>query len=300
MNTVLAVISYDPIVKIHIGPLAISPHGIGIALGFLAGARLLLPDSRRRGIPDQQVYSLLTRAAIGAIVGARVAYVINHFHEYSNPLQWFEVWHGGISLLGGIFGAMLFAYPLMRRFHIRFLSIMDAAAPGLALGILIGRVGDLIVGDHLGKPTDFFLGFRCTGADSASPCVAAVGHAVHQPALYDFISVSLLLPTLLLLRRRLRPEGFLIAFFAAWYSVGRIIEDFFRIDVTHGTGLTGSQWTSVVVALLCMGWLVRSSRRASARSAIKRELAESRASRDSAQASTVPHDERRRQQSTEE
>lgn len=295
----LAVISYDPIVKIHIGPLAISPHGIGIAVGFLAGARLLLPESRRRGIPDQQIYSLLTRAAIGAIVGARVAYVINHLHEYSNPLQWFEVWRGGISLLGGIFGAMLFAYPLMRRFRIRFLSIMDAAAPGLALGILIGRVGDLIVGDHLGKPSDFFLGFKCTGADSASPCIAAIGHGVHQPALYDLISVSLLLPVLLLLRRRPRPEGFLIAFFAPWYSVGRIIEDFFRIDVTHGTGLTGSQWTSVVMVLICVGWVVRSSRRASARAAIKRDLAESRASRDRALDSTAPHDERGNDQSAE-
>src|SRR5689334_1943639 len=97
----LALISYDPIVKLHLGPLAISPHGIGIAVGFLAGALLLRPETRRRGISDQQVYALLTRAAIGAVIGARVAYVMNHLHEYSNPLEWFEVWHGGISLLGG-------------------------------------------------------------------------------------------------------------------------------------------------------------------------------------------------------
>lgn len=205
---------------------------------------------------------MLTRAAIGAVVGARAAYVVNHLHEYSNPFEWFAVWHGGISLLGGIFGAVLFAYPLMRRFGMRLFPIMDAAAPGLALGILIGRVGDLIVGDHLGKPTSIALGFKCTGADTASPCVAVIGHAVHQPALYDLVSVSLLLPVLLLLRRRPRPEGFLIVFFAAWYSVGRIIEDFFRIDVTHGTGLTGSPWASVATVIVCTGLLVRLTRSA--------------------------------------
>ena len=258
----LASITYDPIVKVHLGPLSISPHGVGIAVGFLAGARLLLPETRRRGVPDEQVYTVLTRAAIGAAVGARAAYVVNHLHEYSNPFEWFAVWHGGISLLGGIFGAVLLAYPLMRRFGMRFLPTMDAAAPGLAIGILIGRVGDLIVGDHLGKPTDFALGFKCTGAATASPCVAAIGHAVHQPALYDFVSVSLLLPVLLLVRRRPRPEGFLIVLFAAWYSVGRIIEDFFRIDVTHGTGLTGSQWTSVATVIVCIGFLVRITRNA--------------------------------------
>ena len=174
------------------------------------------------------------------------------------------MWHGGISLLGGIFGAVLAAYPLMRRFSIPVRSIMDAAAPGLALGILIGRIGDLLVGDHLGKPTSFALGFKCTGANSASPCVAPIGGAVHLPALYDLISVSMLLAVLLVLRRRRRPDGFLIVFFAAWYSVGRIIEDFFRIDVTHGTGLTGSQWTSLVTLLVCLVVLVRLVRRPSA------------------------------------
>ena len=44
--------------------------------------------------------------------------------------------------------------------------------------------------------------------------------------------------------------------FAAWYSVGRIIEDFFRVDVTHGTGLTGSQWTSLVTVIVSVGFLV--------------------------------------------
>jgi phosphatidylglycerol:prolipoprotein diacylglycerol transferase len=75
---VLAFISYHPIVHVHIGPLSISPHGVGIAVGFLAGARLMLPQSRRKGIPDEEVFALLQRAAIGAIIGARVAYVINH------------------------------------------------------------------------------------------------------------------------------------------------------------------------------------------------------------------------------
>jgi len=253
----LAALTYDPIVKIHLGPLAISPHGLGIAVGFLAGAWLIRPDTRARGITDKQLESLLTRAAIGAVIGARVAYVINHLSEYHNPLDAIAVWKGGISLLGGIFGAVIAAFPLMRRLRIPVPTIMDAAAPGLALGILIGRVGDLIVGDHLGKPTSFALGFTCTGANTASPCVAPIGHAVHLPALYDLISVSILLGVLLLLRHRRLPTGFLILFFAGWYSIGRIIEDFFRIDVTHGTGLTGSQWTSVVTVIVCAAWLVR-------------------------------------------
>jgi len=132
---------------------------------------------------------------------------------------------------------------------------MDAAAPGMALGVVIGRIGDLIVADHLGKETDFFLGYECPspGVDTASPCN---GEVVFQPALIDLLSTAVLLVFLLRLRRKPRWDGFLIMVFAVWYGVARIVEDFMRIDETHGTGLTGSQWTSVVVVLVCGAWLL--------------------------------------------
>ena len=254
----LASISYDPIVNIDLGPLNISPHGIGIAVGFLLGARLMLPAARAKGIEEDDVISCLMRAALGALIGARVAYVINHFSDYTDdPLSALKVWEGGISLLGGIFGAILLALPEMKKRGMSFWKTMDAAAPGMALGIVVGRIGDLVVADHLGKPTDFFLGYKCptpsiVGEDVASPCVADV---VHQTALYDLLLTSLLLIVLLVLRRKPRWDGFLITFFAAWYGVGRIIEDFLREDLRR-LGLTGSQWTALITLLISVGWLL--------------------------------------------
>ena len=64
----LGALTYDPLVHIDIGPLEISPHGIGIALGFLLGARLMLPAAARKGISAEDCYPLFTRAAIGAII----------------------------------------------------------------------------------------------------------------------------------------------------------------------------------------------------------------------------------------
>ncbi len=257
----LSLIEYEPIEYLVLGPLRVSPHGLATVAGFLAGARLLMPATRARGVRDDLVHAMLYRAVIGALVGARLAYVVNHLGDFiDQPLQALKVWEGGISLLGGIAGAVLAAIPVMRREQLRFWSLMDAAAPGLALGILIGRIGDLVVGDHLGKPTDLPFGFRCTGADSASPCAAPIGQGVHLPALYDLVSVSLLLGVLLWLRRRPRWDGFLILVFAAWYGTGRLLEDSFRIDVTHGSGLTGSQWTSLVVIAASL-WVLLHRRR---------------------------------------
>ena len=253
LELALAYLRYDPLVRIHIGPLSISPHGVGIAVGFLLGAYVFLGWCRKAGLGDDQVYSLINRAAIGSIIGARVAYVINHPGDFDNPLEIFAVWKGGISLLGGITGAILAGVPKMRSEGLSFWKVMDLAVPCVTMGIVVGRIGDLVIADHLGKPTDFFLGYVCPSeVATGSPCLAPIGQAVHQPALYDLISASLLLVVLLRLRRTPRYDGFLTLFFGAWYGTGRLIEDFFRIDETHGTGLTGSQWTAVTVLSLCL------------------------------------------------
>src|SRR5207248_5857979 len=132
-----------------------------------------------------------------------------------------KVWQGGISLLGGFAGAILLAFPEMRKRGLSFWMVMDAAAPGMALGVIVGRIGDLIVADHLGKPTSFFLGYKCPPADvaTASPCL---GRVVHQTALYDFLLSIVLLTILLLLRRRPRYDGFLITVFGVWYGGQRV------------------------------------------------------------------------------
>ena len=255
----LGAISYDPIVRIELGPVSVSPHGLGIALGFLVGARVMLPRSRAKGIPDELVYPLFTLAAIGAILGARLAYVLNHAGEYDSPIEVLQIWRGGISLLGGFFGAVLLAMPKIRRSRLSFWKVMDCAAPGMALGVVVGRLGDIVVGDHLGKRTSFFLGYKCPplGVETASPCAPTEfatrtpGAVVHQTALYDLLMAAVLLAVILVLARRRRYDGFLILVFAAGYSIARIIEDFLREDLRH-FGLTGSQWTAAVTAAVSL------------------------------------------------
>ena len=256
----LGVISYNPIVRVHLGPLSISPHGVFIAIGFMVGARFMLPQSRKRGIDDDTVYPLFTRAAIGALVGARLAYVLNHIGSYAtSPQDIFFVWQGGISLLGGFIGAIIAAVPRMRNERLSFWKVMDSAAPGMALGVVVGRTGDIIIADHLGKVTSFFLGYRCPGLDVAtgSPCAPTAlvsrtpGAIVHQTALYDQLLAFVLLMILLRLRRKDRFDGFLIMVFGLGYGMCRVLEDFLRDDVRR-FGLTGSQWTAIATILLCV------------------------------------------------
>ncbi|HEX2025299.1 MAG TPA: prolipoprotein diacylglyceryl transferase family protein, partial [Actinomycetota bacterium] len=218
-------------------------------------------------------------------------YVVGHFSEFDSIGEMLAIWRGGISLIGGIAGAIIFAYPVMRRYGYRFLQVMDSAAIGLAFGIIVGRIGDLIIGDHLGKPTDFFLGWAYRGGQLPGPWTEtspgqwtaslsggytetlsregatlvqgsqtiATGTGVHQTALYDFFIAIGLFLFLYWLNRRPRREGVLILSFAIWYGLGRVITDLLRIDKTF-FGLTGSQWTSIAAVVISVIILLRFAR----------------------------------------
>ncbi|MFN2593774.1 MAG: prolipoprotein diacylglyceryl transferase family protein, partial [Actinomycetota bacterium] len=254
------------------------PHGIGIALGYLVGAQLMVRRARKRGgPPEADIWNSLFYALIGAIVGARLGYVLGHFTQVTDHghdlLGVFKVYQGGISLIGGITGAILFALPYILGKKMGFWRTMDFAAPGLALGIVIGRIGDLMIGDHLGKPTSFALGWHCAGTNSgAKPISAAIYRAalahgdppslgcynltLHQTALYDFGSTILLLLLLLWLGRKMHRTGFMILVFTIWYGSMRVITDFLRVDRRY-LGLTGSQISSIIAVAICLYLLAR-------------------------------------------
>jgi phosphatidylglycerol:prolipoprotein diacylglycerol transferase len=257
-GSVLAALSYDPLLRIHLGPIAVSPHGIMTAVGLLVGIRILLPVLRRTGLDVEAVLDVVTKAILGGILGARLAYVLNHLGTYTDdPLGVVKVLEGGLSLLGGLAGAAVVGAPLARRAGLPVVRLLDLTVPSVAVGIAVGRIGDLVIADHLGKPTDFALGYVCPATETGSRCIAPVGQAVHQTALYDLVGAGVLAIVLLTMRRRSRcPRGTSSLVFGAAYGAIRFIEGFFRIDVTHGTWFNGSQWTALAVGTGCVIGLV--------------------------------------------
>jgi prolipoprotein diacylglyceryl transferase len=279
----LAAIGWPVLDRVHLfGDFAISPHGVGIAIGFLFGAWILTSEGPKRGLSVEHINTMVFWALVGAIIGARLFYVIGHFSEFNGVLDMLAIWKGGISLLGGIAGAVLINLLLFRRFGYGFFQVMDPAVVGLSFGIAFGRIGDLIIGDHLGKPTSWLLAFQYKGGSLAGfSCVADVcretlqggqqivitksgatlfaangdvisrGVGVHQAALYDMFSATLLFLLLYALSREPRRAGILTLTFGAWYGAWRVFEDFLRVDKRF-FGLTGSQWTGLTVSAVCL------------------------------------------------
>ena len=283
----LASIGWPVLDRIHLfGDFAISPHGIGIAVGFLFGAWILQHEGPKRGVSVEHINTMVFWALIGTIIGARLFFVIGHFSEFDGVADMLALWNGGLTLLGGIAGAILINIPLFRKYHYSFFQVMDGAVIGLAFGIAFGRIGDLIIGDHLGKPTSWLLAFQYEGGNlsgftcAAGTCRAtleggqvltitheaarltspagrllAEGVGVHQTALYDMFFATCLFLVLFGLSRAPRRLGVLTLVFGAVYGATRVLEDFLRVD-KRVFGLTGSQWTGLTVSIVCIVTLI--------------------------------------------
>jgi phosphatidylglycerol:prolipoprotein diacylglycerol transferase len=286
----IASVGWPVLDRFRIGDsIQISPHGLGIAIGFLVGSWLLMRLSVQRGIPEGLANSIVFWSVIGSLIGARVAYVIAHVSDFASPLDWFKIWQGGISLLGGIAGATIANAISIKRqeYRFRFFQVADTIAPCLALGIAVGRIGDLVIGDHLGKPTSWLLAWTYEGGTLAPPfscsggsCTAVLhggltetfdrtgatlsdatgtilehGVGVHQTALYDMLLAGVLFAFLWWFIRSPRREGVVTLTFALAYGCIRLLEDSLRIDKRFGP-LTGSQWTALTVAIVASGLLI--------------------------------------------
>jgi phosphatidylglycerol:prolipoprotein diacylglycerol transferase len=268
----LAALSYRPIPIFELGPLNLSLHGVGAAIGFLVGGTLMVREARRRGFDPEIPISGLTWAVLASIIGARLFTVPAHLGDPGYGLDDIFGLSGDFSILGGYAGGIIVGLWRIRSLGGNIPAFADMAAPGLAIGAVIGRLGDLAIVEHLGSRTDFWLGYELKPGYDVAPqhdqletfceTLSQCG-PYHHSALYDLLGAALLLGVLLLLRRSWsrRHYGQMFALWAGWYGMQRFLVDFTRLDAAKdGTvadsvmgPFTGSQWGGLATAAIGLG-----------------------------------------------
>jgi phosphatidylglycerol---prolipoprotein diacylglyceryl transferase len=124
-------------------------------------------------------------------------------------------------------------------------AYLDAIAAGLPLGIAVGRIGDIINGEHCGPATDFFLGVRNTHPDALTPSREV---AYHSGGLYEVPIAAIVFAIAWPLRKRLTRPLVLMWLVIALFAVGRFCEFFLRSDSAElALGLEIAQWTSLLL-----------------------------------------------------
>ena len=242
-------IPYIELTSFQLGPLTIQVWGLLVALGIFAGAWASSKMAAKRGQDQKLVWDIATWIIAGAFLGARIIHVVYEPASYfADPLEFFRVWHGGFSVMGGFLGATITGIWYLRRKQVDVHAYSDTLIFGLPLGLFIGRIGCFLIHDHPGTLTDFIGGVQYPDG------------VRHDHGLYLSINGLLLFFAFLALAKRQAKTGTYLIVFLLWYGTARFFLDFLR--ATDGTivdtrylALTPAQYVSL--AMIATGvWLL--------------------------------------------
>lgn len=257
----------------QLGPLAISPFGVMMVIAFVGAYFQLRWGLRQLGAGDDEDASALVLAAgIGGILGAKIYYAAL-YRDWTLLFERFGlVWYGGFAL-----GALAVIW-VGRRRRLAPWAVSDAAAPGLALGYGLGRVGCFLVGDDFGMPTSLPWGVAfpkgLPGPTTAGLMRAEYSAeipweipddqliAVHPTQLYETLAALVIWAIGVQMIRRRAPAGLTTMTVIALMALERFLVEFVRAkDDRLIAGFTLAQLISLGVLAVFTVLIVSKLRR---------------------------------------
>ena len=232
-------INIDPIL-VRLGPLIITWHGFFTAVGVLAGIWLATRLGVVRGFHEDDIMSIALWGVVGGIVGARLMHIVDQWEYYAqDPLAILRVNEGGLAIWGSIIGGPLAGaiYARWRGFPIP--RLLDIGGLGLILGMAIGRLGDVINGEHHGADATIPWSVRYTHPNTLGDLQVPVHLAVGYELIWDVLVLGFCM--WLLARQVLPRHGMVFWSMVALYSLGRFVIQFFRLDTPFLWGLSQAQ-----------------------------------------------------------
>ena len=226
MSLALAFPNLDPVI-VSFGPVAIRWYALAYVIGLVLGWRYIryLAKGAVPGLNQRAADDFLVWCTLGVILGGRLGYVIFYQPGYfiDHPGQIPVIWQGGMSFHGGMLGviAALLLFARLRKLNV--LSVADAAACAVPIGLFFGRIANFINGELYGRASDVSWAM---GFPSGGPAPR------HPSQLYEAFGEGLLLfivlTVLVFVFRASRRPGVLTGVFLIGYGLSRIVVELFR------------------------------------------------------------------------
>ncbi len=238
--------------QIDVLGLHLQTFGIFFALNFLCWAALVARRLRELGKPVDWAYEVLFAALIGGLVGARGYYILQNYGQVKHDLIGNVFSGSGLIWYGGLVGGAVAVVAWARWRGFLGLALLDMAAPALALGYAIGRIGCQVSGDgDYGKVSS--LPWAMPYRHGAVP--TAPGVKVQPTPIYETVSMGLLALVLWRLRDTFR-AGTLFGLYLIGAGFERFVVEFWRRN-EHVLGvLTAAQIESLAMLAAGVAWLL--------------------------------------------
>lgn len=252
---------------IELGPFRVHFYALFILTGIVLALVLTESRLRARGAQSGVALDISLWAIPFGILGGRFFHVITHPNDYFFPgadlLAIFRIWEGGLAIYGALMLGAVGAYIGARQSGIRFLSYLDAVAPGVLLAQAIGRWGNYFNNELFGLPTDLPWGLEIPSSNPAYPAGLPDGVLFHPTFLYESIWSLAGVALLLAADRRFNlRHGKMLGLYMVYYSLGRIWVEAIRIDPSEIVlGLRVNIWSAIAGIAVGLAILLVQSRR---------------------------------------
>ena len=228
-----------------------------VATGVLLGLWISVRNSEKQGINGDDAWNLGIFMVLAGIVGAKILYIINDWKDYSGG-NWREIFSlntlqaGGV-FSGGLIGALVMGAWYMRKHYMPPLRTVDAFAPGLAFGHVLGRFGCFSAGCCYGKPTNHFWGVTFTNPLAKLVSDTPLGVRLEPTQLIEAAAEFINFVFLMWLLKRKKFDGQVFAAFIMLYGIERFLIEFLRGDdgrgVVFGGLMSGTQLIAICLVL---------------------------------------------------
>src|SRR6266542_1249673 len=241
----------------HIGSFTVNTYGVFLALAFLGTIFVTVRLAERDGLPRERIYDLCLWLLLSSLVGSKLLMFFTEPEYREHPLQLFSLdfLRSGGVFYGGLLGAIIAGYFLMKRWKLPWWKTADACAPGIALGNALGRQGCFSAGCCWGKQTNLPWGVRFTQLGHEVTGVP-IDAKLHPTQLYESFAMLIVFFFLLWLHKRKKFNGQVILAYALIYAIVRFLIEFVRDDprgdilgLTTLTGLSTSQMIGIIVGV---------------------------------------------------
>jgi phosphatidylglycerol:prolipoprotein diacylglycerol transferase len=239
---------------LDVGPITIHTYGLLLAVAFIAGIWLTSRNAKKAGIHPDQIWNMGLIVIFAALVGAKVLLFFSDYSYYvQNPREIFSlstlrssgVYYGGLLLALGASALYL------RKAKLPAWVVADLAAPGIALGQSIGRLGCLSAGCCYGKPTNLPWAITFTNQYAYDNVGVPLNVPLHPTQIYESAATLLLFLYLTWRLARRHFTGQIILEYLALYAAARFFIEFFRDD-ERSFVLNGLLSTSQLIGILTL------------------------------------------------
>jgi phosphatidylglycerol---prolipoprotein diacylglyceryl transferase len=235
-------------VLFRIGRITVWSYPAMLFLGLLAGIVVGNLLSHASNIDAFRVYLASLILLLPALLGAKLLYVLSHWHHYCDDRK--RLWRsgeGGGAMYGGLLLVLPFSIPLLAALHLSAGSYWDVAIFTMLVAMVLGRLGCLMNGCCAGRPSKSFLGMYLPNREGVwerrlpTPCLEA--------------ALGLALTLLALAFRHSMPfPGSLFLLVIAGYALGRLALESTREQTQTGR-FTIHHGISILLIVSCLGAL---------------------------------------------